>query len=126
MFTTPGFHRWIRIGPVTRCDYAHRKVVAMIAYEVVLECDPAITGRLEDHMRREHIPEIFTTGCFQRIVFEHASGPRFRTRYEASTMVDLERYLQEHAPRLRVAFQAHFPTGVTIGRETWDVLERWD
>jgi hypothetical protein len=56
-------------------------------------------------------PDIVATGCFRRIRFERASSSRFRTRYEAGTEADLERYLHEHAPRLRTDFQAHFPAG---------------
>ena len=97
----------------------------MLFYEVTLQVDPAIAAEVEVHMRREHIPEILATGCFRRIRFDRASPARFRTSYEAGSAADLERYHQEHAPRLRAAFQAHFPTGVTMTRETWDSLESW-
>jgi hypothetical protein len=97
----------------------------MLFYEVTLEIDPALASAVEAHMRRAHIPDIAATGCFRRIRFERASPSRFRTRYEAGTEADLERYLREHAPRLRTDFQAHFPSGVTATRETWAPLESW-
>lgn len=97
----------------------------MILYEVTLQVDPAQARAVEDHMRREHIPDMFATGCFHRIRFDQASPTRFRTSYEARTESDLERYLREHAPRFRAAFQARFPTGVTATRETWMSLESW-
>lgn len=97
----------------------------MLLYEVTLQVDPALAGAVEDHMRREHIPDMFATGCFHRIRFDLASPARFRTSYEARTESDLKRYLQEHAPGLRADFQAHFPTGVTLTRETWTPLESW-
>ena len=85
----------------------------MILYEVTLQVDPAMSRAVEEHMRRDHIPNIFGSGCFHRIRFDRASTARFRTSYEARTASDLERYLREHAPGLRADFQAHFPTGVT-------------
>lgn len=98
----------------------------MILYEVTLQVDPALGPAVEQHMRRDHIPEIFASGCFQRIRFARASAARFRTSYEARNQSDLDRYLQDHTPRLRADFQAHFPTGVTITRETWTEQEVWE
>lgn len=97
----------------------------MVYYEVTLQVDPAMALAVEAHMRREHIPAILASGCFQRIRFERASPARFRTSYEARSESDLERYLRDHAPRLRADFQAHFPAGVTTTRETWTPLEHW-
>jgi Domain of unknown function (DUF4286) len=97
----------------------------MILYEVTLEVEPASAAALEEHMRRAHIPAIFATGCFLRVEFDRASETRFRTVYEAATVDDLNRYLQDHSPRFRADFVAHFPAGVTISRETWTQVERW-
>ena len=94
----------------------------MIVYEVTLDVDPLVSSAVEEHMRRQHIPAIFATGCFRRIRFQRASRHRFRTSYEAETTA---RYLHQHAPALRAEFQAEFPTGVQLSRETWYVLERW-
>ena len=98
----------------------------MMIYEVTLQVDPALAVRVEEHMRRVHIPEIFATQCFRRIRFERASAARFRTSYQADTQAQLDRYLQDHAPRLRAEFQKHFPTGVTLTRETWTQREVWE
>jgi hypothetical protein len=98
----------------------------MILYEVILQVDPAIAGAVEEHMRQEHIPAIAATRCFQLIHFDRASPTRFRTRYEARTAAELDRYLEEHSPRLRAEFQTRFPGGVTMTRETWTVVQRWD
>jgi hypothetical protein len=35
------------------------------------------------------------------------------------------RCLREHAPRFRADFQARFPEGVTLTRETWVQRENW-
>jgi hypothetical protein len=98
----------------------------MFLYEVTLQVDPALAGKVEDYMRREHIPAIFASRCFVRIRFDQASPARFRTSYEAQTRADLERYLREHAPTFRADFHVQFPNGVTVTRETWTPLESWE
>lgn len=97
----------------------------MLLYEVTLQVDSAVAQQVDEHMRSRHIPEIFATGCFRRIRFDHASPTRFRTSYQADTRADLDRYLSEHAPRLRAEFKAEFPTGVILTRETWMQQEVW-
>ena len=98
----------------------------MVLYEVTLTADSHLARKLEDHMVREHIPQIFATGCFQRIRFDHSSPLRFRTSYEARDEVELQRYLRDHAPRFRAEFQGLFPSGVALTRETWTPLQSWD
>jgi uncharacterized protein DUF4286 len=98
----------------------------MVFYEVTLQVDPASAAKVEDHMRSQHIPAIFATGCFQRIHFDRASPARFRTSYQAVGQAQLDRYLQEHAPRFRAEFQAEFPAGVITTRETWTQREVWE
>jgi hypothetical protein len=97
----------------------------MILYEVTLQVEPGLAPRIEAYMRGGHIPEILATGCFRRIRFDRASAARFRTSYEADSQTDLDRYLKDHAPRLRAEFQADFPTGVTVTREIWTAQEVW-
>ena len=98
----------------------------MLHYEVTLQVDPSLAPAVERYMRGRHIPAIKATGCFRQIRFFQASAARFRTSYEAATEADLDRYLAEHAPRMRAEFQAEFPRGVTVTRETWTERERWD
>jgi hypothetical protein len=97
----------------------------MIAYEVTLQVDSRLAPAVEDHMRKQHIPDIYATGCFRRIHFEAASPTRFRTRYQADSPADLDRYLGEHAQAFRAEFQKHFPTGVELSRETWTERQSW-
>jgi hypothetical protein len=97
----------------------------MINYEVTLQVEPRLAAAVEEFMRQRHIPEIFVTGCFRRIRFSVASSNRFRTTYQADGQADLDRYLGEHAPRLRAEFQAQFPQGVILTRETWVQREIW-
>jgi hypothetical protein len=98
----------------------------MVFYEVTLQVEPGLAPTVESHMRSQHIPAIFATGCFQRIRLDRASSARFRTCYQTASLADLDRYLRDHAPRLRAEFQAAFPTGVTLTRETWSQREVWE
>jgi hypothetical protein len=97
----------------------------MIRYEVTLQVEPALAPIVAQHMRGDHVPAIFATGCFHRIRFEQASAARFRTSYEAKNQSDLDRYLRDYAPKLRAEFQTRFPTGIITTREIWAALEVW-
>jgi hypothetical protein len=97
----------------------------MIRYEVTLQVEPALAQTVENHMRSRHIPEIFATGCFRQIRFDRASPARFRTSYQADSQADLDRYLRDHAPRLRAELQRDFPRGLTVTREVWTQQEVW-
>lgn len=98
----------------------------MVLYEVTLEVDPPFTERLAAFMRDSHIPGIHRTGCFRRISFQRAAFTRCRTSYQAASSADLERYLSVHADGFRADFRAHFPSGLTITRETWTEDTVWD
>ena len=97
----------------------------MITYEVTATVDPAITTEYERYMRARHIPDVLASGCFREATFGRSEVGRYRIRYEAPDRATLERYLAEHAPRLRADVEHHFPTGVTLTREVWDGLEIW-
>lgn len=97
----------------------------MIFYEVTLQVEPGLARRVEEYMRGSHIPAIFATGCFRRVRFDRASSARFRTCYQAESRADLERYLQDHAPKYRAEFKKDFPEGVTVTREIWTEEEVW-
>ena len=97
----------------------------MISYEVTLDIAPRFAEGVETYMRQKHIPEIFSTGCFQQIHFERASSTRFRSRYQALTRVHLDRYLGDHAQHFRNDFRTHFPHGVVPFREVWNELQSW-
>ena len=96
-----------------------------VLYEVTLQVQPALTPAVEHYMRTHHIPGILRTGCFYNIRFDQAGEGKFRTSYRAHSPADLERYLHDHAPAFRAEFQAEFPSGVALTRETWTALQEW-
>lgn len=97
----------------------------MVSYEVTLQVEPRLATSVERYLCDHHVPRIFETGCFRRIRFAQASPTRFRTSYEAATQADLDRYLTDHAPRLRAEFQTDFPSGITLTREVWTERRLW-
>ena len=97
---------------------------AVIRYEVTLECSESTAPALEQWMRNTHIPDMLGTGAFVAIHFDRNDG-RFRTVYQAASQQHLDRYIAEHATRLRGEFHHRFPSGVAISRETWEQLQGW-
>jgi hypothetical protein len=98
----------------------------MIAYEVTSEVEESLVGRFEQYMRETHIPEVLATGCFQAAVLARSSPGRYRTSYVARTQADLDRYLERHTAGLRADFAARFPEGVSLSREVWVTVQRWE
>ncbi len=97
-----------------------------VLYEVTVEVEPALVEAFVQYMTEKHIPEIYATGCFRRIRFDRAGPTTLRTSYQAATAADLERYLQRYTAAFRADFGAHFPTGVTVSRVTWNGIAAWE
>ena len=97
-----------------------------VAYEVTLEVEPELADVVYRELIEHHIPAILATGCFRAIRLEREEDGRIRTRYEAATRADLNRYLAEHTARFRAEFMSRFPTGVRPTRGFWREVEAWD
>jgi hypothetical protein len=96
-----------------------------VTYEVTLEVEPALLAAVLRELEEHHIPAILATGCFRAIRLERMDGGRIRTRYEAASLADLERYLAEHTAHFRADFMAKFPSGVHPSREVWEGVAKW-
>ncbi len=97
----------------------------MVSYEVTVDVSPDLVDQYIAYMLIRHVPDLMATGCFLSAEFAQAGTSRFRQRYVAFSREDLDRYLAEHAVRLREDFARHFPAGTALTREVWDVLKRW-
>lgn len=97
--------------------------MSTIWYEVTATVRPDTVGRWEAYMREKHIRDVLQTGCFARATLERAASGRFRVSYEAPSREQIDRYLADHAPRLRNDVLAHFPEGVELVREEWSQVE---
>lgn len=94
----------------------------MRIYEITAFVEPDLAERFERYMRDEHIPELLATEYFTAARFAR-DGNRFRSQYETD---DLDGYLENDADRLRADFVRWFPSGVTVVRETWDLIQAWN
>jgi hypothetical protein len=79
----------------------------------------------EEFMCGTHVPDLLATGYFVGATFSRSAAGRYRIRYRARDGTSLERYLAEHAPRLRAHFDARFPEGVRLSREVWTIVQAW-
>ena len=97
----------------------------MIIYEITAIVRADLIEKYEKYMRERHIPDLLETGCFRAASFSCGEGNRYRIRYEAPDQNALDEYLKNDAARLRADFLEHFPEGVKVSREVWEVLESW-
>ncbi len=93
----------------------------MIIYEVTVTVGADLIDAYESYMVDRHIPDVLATGCFVSAEMSQ-SGEKFRVSYYAETRESLDRYLASDTERLRADFAEHFPDGVAVTREIWDVI----
>ena len=96
-----------------------------VIYEITVTVQPEFIEKYEDFMRRRHIPDLLATGYFRGADFSSSDAGRYRARYEAFDQNALDKYLEMDAARLRADFTKHFPEGVEVSREIWNVLQFW-
>lgn len=97
----------------------------MVIYEITAVVRADLVEEYEKYMRGRHIPDLLETGYFRAAHFTHSEGNRYRIRYEAPDQNALDEYLKNNAARLRADFLEHFPKGVEVSRDVWEVLESW-
>ncbi len=98
---------------------------AVLSYEVTIQLEVAsLAEALERYMRDKHIAEVVASGCFLDGRFEQSAPGIYRSRYTVLSQEVLDRYLTDHAPRLRADFQEHFPADVRLSRSVWSELAR--
>lgn len=97
----------------------------MITYEVTQTVRPDLCAAYERYMVDLHVPDLLATGAFAGASFGRSAPGRYRLRYEAKDRAALDRYLTEHASRLRKHVLEKFPAGVESTREEWEVLHAW-
>jgi hypothetical protein len=89
-----------------------------LSYEVVLTVRADLVAAWEAYLPG-HTEDVMATGCFEAAVIERTDDGRYRCRYTATNQAMLDRYLTEHAPRLRADALAKFPDGVETSRVVW-------
>lgn len=97
----------------------------MVIYEITAAVRADLVEKYEKYMRERHIPDLLDTGYFQRAYFTRAPENRYRIQYHARDQKALGEYLKTKAEFLRADFLAHFPEGIEVSRENWNVLQDW-
>ena len=97
----------------------------MILYEVTATAEAQVRSTFGTFMRETHVADVLATGCFVRAFFAENADGIYRTTYVANSQEELDRYLAQHAQRMRADVAERFPSGVTYGREVWRVLQEW-
>lgn len=97
----------------------------MITYEVTVTVRADLVPAYEQFMRQRHVPDLLATGAFAGASFSRSAPGRYRIRYEALDREALDRYLREHAPRLRQDVLERFPEGLELSREEWTIIQHW-
>jgi hypothetical protein len=78
----------------------------MILYNVTVSIDPAVSEDWLEWMRKQHIPDVMSTGCFiesriSRVHGEEEGGMTFAITYLSPDQEKLDEYREVHAPRLQ-------------------------
>jgi hypothetical protein len=97
----------------------------MIIYEINATVSRELVEEFEKYMRGRHIPDLLETGFFERAFFARNGENRYRIQYHARDRQALDEYLRTKAETLRNDFLAHFPAGIELARENWELLESW-
>ena len=98
----------------------------MVIYEITATVRADLIESYEKYMREIHIPDLLATGFFSGVRIARSGENRYRIQFEARDQKALDEYLARESARLRADFTAHFPQGVELTRENWEVLQIWD
>jgi Domain of unknown function (DUF4286) len=79
----------------------------MIIYNVTIKVDHSIAENWINWLREEHIPEMINTGCFTKATIlqmldnEEEDGKTFAIQYHAPGISFYNRYIENHADKMR-------------------------
>ncbi|MBK9216569.1 MAG: DUF4286 family protein [Chloracidobacterium sp.] len=96
-----------------------------VTYEVTAVVPPKFVEAFEEYMRHRHIADVLATGYFESATFSRTDG-KYRMKYVARSSESLDQYLANDTMRLRDDFYKHFPDGIELSREIWDVIEAFE
>ncbi len=79
----------------------------MLIYNVTIKVELSIHEAWVDWMKKKHIPEVMSSGCFTKFQFvqvletDESDGVTYATQYFAATEEDYKKYIDEFALALR-------------------------
>jgi hypothetical protein len=91
-------------------------------YEVTAVVDDGRRPEFESYMSDEHIPDVLATGCFAAAFFA-TDGQSYTFGYHVNTPEDMQRYLDNHAAKLRDDVIQRFGDSVQTSRRMLDIIK---
>ncbi len=79
----------------------------MIIYNTTIKVDWTIAEEWAQWMREVHIPDVLSTGCFEKHQFvrllqeDETEGPTYASQYYATALTKYDYYLQHYAAAFR-------------------------
>lgn len=98
----------------------------MVIYEITAVVRADLIEKYERYMRSRHVPDLLKTGYFRRAYFTRSAENCYRVQYHARDQKALDDYVQNDAARLRADFLAHFPEGIELSRQIWEISQTWE
>ena len=95
----------------------------MIVYSILADVPADLTAAYESYMIDRHIPDLIATGLFTGASISRGENNQYRIDYELASMERYNRYISEHAPRLRKHFEEQFSGLVKTSRTVWETIE---
>jgi hypothetical protein len=97
----------------------------MINYSILADVPEDIKEAYESYMIDRHIPDLMETGLFTGASISRDENGGYRIDYFLENRPDYDRYIAEHAPRLREHFEKHFAGRVKTSRTVWETVKEF-
>jgi hypothetical protein len=97
----------------------------MINYSILADVPGDIKDAYESYMIDRHIPDLMATGLFTGASISRGENDQYRIDYLLANRQDYDRYIAEHAPRLREHFEKQFSGRVKTSRTVWETVREY-
>ncbi len=99
----------------------------MIIYNVTVNIEHDVHDQWLNWMKTVHMPEVMKTNCFIenkicKVLVDEEQGITYSIQYTAVDMPTLEKYQQEHAPRLQKEHNERFADKFVAFRTLLEVV----
>lgn len=101
----------------------------MLIYNVTTKVAASIATPWLQWMQQEHLPAVMATGCFtafsmaRLLEVDDSEGPTYAVQYHAVERPDYERYIAQHAERLRKDAFEKWGNGFISFRSLMEVVQ---
>ena len=97
----------------------------MINYSILADVPGDLTDAYESYMIDRHIPDLMETGLFTGASISRGEKGQYRIDYLLANSQDYDRYIAQHAPRLREHFEKQFSGRIKTSRTVWETVREY-